>query len=68
MITGSRPAKSDDTVMLSVAHLVSSSTALAFLTSVSEKHNSTSPTAIHVKNLQNEISIEGKLDLISRLE
>ena len=33
------------------AHLVSSSTALAFLTNMSEKHKSTSPRAIQVKKL-----------------
>jgi hypothetical protein len=34
----------------SMAHLVSSSTALAFLTNVSENRQSTSPSAIPVKN------------------
>jgi hypothetical protein len=51
-----------------VAHLVSSSTALAFLTNMSEKHKSASPSAIQVKNRQKTVSIEEKLDVISRLE
>ena len=51
-----------------MAHLVSSSTALAFLTNMSEKCKSTSPSAIQVKNQQMTISIEEKLDVISRLE
>jgi len=33
-----------------VGHLVSSSTALAFLTNVSEKRKSTSPSDMQVKN------------------
>jgi hypothetical protein len=57
-----RLAASDVTVTASVSymdyisdinhmgHLVSSSTALAFLTYVSEKHKSTSPSDIQVKN------------------
>jgi hypothetical protein len=51
-----------------VAHLVSSSTALAFLTSVSEKHKSASPSTIQVKNLWKTIGIEEKLHVISWLE
>jgi len=34
---------------------------------MSEKHKSTSPSAIQVKNWQNTTSIEEKLDVISRL-
>jgi hypothetical protein len=49
-------------------HLVSSTTALAFLTNMSEKCESASPSAIHVKNRQKTIGIEGKLHVISRLE
>ena len=48
--------------------LVSSSTALAFLTNMSEKHKSTSPSAIRVKNQWQPISSEEKLDILSRLE
>jgi hypothetical protein len=48
--------------------LVSSSTALAFLTNMSEKHNSASLSAIRVKNQRQTIGIEEKLHVISRLE
>jgi hypothetical protein len=51
-----------------MAYLVSSSAALALLTKVSEKHKSTSPSATPVKNRWKAISIEEKLDVISRLE
>ena len=47
---------------------VFSSTALAFLTNISEKHKSTSPSAIRVKNQWQPISTEEKLDTWSRLE
>jgi hypothetical protein len=47
------------------AHLISSSTALAFLTNVIEKLKSTPPS---VNNQWKTISIEEKLDVISRLE
>jgi hypothetical protein len=50
------------------AHLVFSSTTLAFLTNVNEKCKSTSPSAIQVKNRQQTISTEEKLDVISRFE
>jgi hypothetical protein len=50
-----------------VGHLVSSSTALAFLTNMSDKHQSVSPSAIQVKNRQKTSSIEEKSDIISRL-
>jgi hypothetical protein len=48
--------------------LVSSSTTLAFLTNISEKHKSTSPSAIWVKNQWQPMSTEEKLDKLSRLE
>jgi hypothetical protein len=35
---------------------------------MSEKHKSTSPSTSHMKHQQKPISIEGKLDVISRLE
>jgi len=62
-----RPAESDVTITPLVMHMdwlrkwynhaahpVSSSTALTFLTSVSEKHKSISPSAIQVKNQQRQ--------------
>jgi hypothetical protein len=51
-----------------VACLVSSSTALSFLINVSEKHKSTSPYAIQVKNPRKAIGIKEKLHIISQLE
>ena len=51
-----------------MAHLVSSSTALAFLANMSEKRKSASPSVIQVKNRRKTIGIEEKLDVISRLE
>ena len=50
------------------ALVVSSSTVLAFLTNISEKCKSTSPSTIQVKNQQKTISNEEKLDIISQLE
>jgi hypothetical protein len=50
-----------------MVHLVSSSTALAFLTTMSEKHKSALSSAIQVKNRRKTISIEEKLHVISRL-
>ena len=47
------------------AHVVASSTALAFVTNVSEKHKSTS---VQMKNQQNIIGVEEKLDIISQLQ
>jgi len=47
-----------------VADVVPPTTALAFVTKVSEKHKPTSPSAIQVKNRQ---KIE-KLDVIRQLE
>ena len=74
-------AESDITVMQSVtyvnwlcwwynhtADIVSPSSALAFVTKMSEKCISTLPSAIQVKNWQNMINIEEKLDVISWLE
>jgi hypothetical protein len=51
-----------------VAGLVFSSTALAFLTNMSEKHKSASPSAVQVKNQQKTIGIEKKLSVIMRCE
>jgi hypothetical protein len=51
-----------------VAHLVSYSTALTFLTNLSEEHKSTLPSAFQVKNWWMIICIEEKLDIISWLE
>jgi hypothetical protein len=45
--------------------IISSSTALAFITNMSEKHKSTSPSAIQVKNWRKTIGIEDKLEVIS---
>ena len=42
--------------------LVSLSTALAFHTKMSEKHKSTSPSTIQMKNQREVISTEEKLD------
>jgi IS30 family transposase len=47
---------------------VSSSTAWAFLTNMSEKRKSASPSAVQVKNCRKTIGIEEKLHVISRLE
>ena len=47
-----------------MVHVVSSSTALAMVTNASDKHKSTSPSAIQVKNQQKANSIEEKLDFI----
>jgi hypothetical protein len=51
-----------------MAHLVSSSTTLAFLTHTSEKHKSASPSAIQVKNQWNTIGIQEKLHVMSQLK
>ena len=51
-----------------VAHLVPWSPALTFVTKISEKRKSTSPTAIQVKNQRKTIGIEKKWDVTSRLE
>jgi hypothetical protein len=51
-----------------MAHLVSSSTALAFLTNISGRHKSASTSAILVKNWRKTIGIEQKLHVISQLE
>ena len=48
--------------------MISPSTALAFLTNMSEKHRSTTSNAVPVKNWQKTIGIEKKLDIISWLE
>ena len=49
-------------IMLVLPRVVSTSTALAFLTKMSEKCKSTSPSAIRVKNQREAISTEEKLD------
>jgi hypothetical protein len=49
-----------------VAHLVFCSTALALLTSMSEKHKSASPSAVQVKNWGKKIGIEEKLSVRMR--
>jgi len=51
-----------------MAHVVSSYMALAFLTNMSEKRKSTSPSTFQVKNWRMTISIEKKLDVIGRRE
>jgi hypothetical protein len=51
-----------------MAHLVSASTALAFLTNKIEKHKSISPSAIQVKNQRKTVGTEDNLDIISQLE
>jgi hypothetical protein len=48
-----------------MAHLVSSSTALTFLTNMSEKRKSVSPSAMQVKNQRKTIGIEDRLHVIS---
>jgi hypothetical protein len=50
-----------------VAHVVSTSTSLAFLTNFSEEHKSTSRSVFQVKNWWMIICIEEKLDIISWL-
>jgi len=50
------------------AHVVSSSTALVFLTKMSEIHKSPSSSAIQVKNWQRTFSNEEKLHIISYLK
>jgi len=50
------------------ADVVPDSTALAFIIKMSEKHKSTSCSAIQVKSWRNKIGIEEKLDIISWLE
>ena len=51
-----------------MADVVPPSIALAFVTKMSEKHKSTSPSAIQMKTWWKKFSIEEKLDIISRLE
>ena len=51
-----------------MAHLVSSSTALTFLTNMNGKRKFTSPSAIQVKNWQKTVTSEEKLFVISSLE
>jgi hypothetical protein len=51
-----------------VPHFVSSSTALAFVTNMSEKRRSASPRAMQVKNWWKTIGTEEKLHVMSLLE
>jgi len=51
-----------------MADLVSSSAALACPTHMGDKPQSTAPSAIQVKNRQQTVRIEEKLDIISQLE
>ena len=51
-----------------MAHLVSSCTALAFLTNMSGKRKSLSPSAVQVKNCREIVTSEEKLYVISCLE
>jgi len=50
-----------------MAHLVSSSTASAFLTNMSKNRQPTSPSSIPMKNHWKTVSIEEKLNVISWL-
>jgi len=76
-----RPAESDITFTPSVTYMdwlcwwhqrvvrvIPTPSSLAFDMKMSEKHKSASPCAMQVKNWWKTISIEKKLDLISRLE
>jgi hypothetical protein len=51
-----------------VAHVVSSSTAMVFLTNMTENCKSKSPGTIQVKNWQKTFGTEEKLDTIHQLE
>ena len=51
-----------------MANLVSSSAALAFLTNMGDKPQSTAPSAIQVKNRQQTVHIVEQLDIISQPE
>jgi hypothetical protein len=51
-----------------VVHLVFASTELDFLTNMSEKHKSASPSAIQVKNRRKTLGSEEKLRVIMRRE
>jgi hypothetical protein len=51
-----------------VADVVPPTSTLAFVAVMSEKLKSGSPSAIQLNNLRKTISIEEKLDVISRLE
>jgi len=50
------------------ANIVPPTTALVFVTKMSEKRKSTSPSAIQVKNRPSTISIAAKLDVINHLK
>lgn len=51
-----------------MANLVSSSATLAFLTNMGDKLQSTAPSIIQVKNRQQTVRTEEKLDIIIQLE
>ena len=51
-----------------MVNVVSPSTALAFITKMSKKHKSASPSASQVKNRWKTVCFEEKLDVISQLE
>ena len=51
-----------------MAHVVPLSWVLAFITKMSQKHKSTSPTAIRMKNQRKTIGIEEKWDVTRRLQ
>jgi hypothetical protein len=51
-----------------VPNLASSSAPLTFLTNMGDGPQSTAPSAIQVKNKQQTVCIEEKLDIISQLE
>jgi hypothetical protein len=53
---------------ISVFRVIPTPSSLAFDMKMSDKHKSASPCAMQVKNWWKTISIEEKLDLISRLE
>jgi hypothetical protein len=48
--------------------VVPPATAFVFVTKISERHKSTTPSAIQVKNRQNSITIQQKLDVINHLQ
>jgi hypothetical protein len=51
-----------------MGHLVSSSTKLAFLTNMSDKRKSRSPSVIQAKNRRKTISTAEKFDVVSQFE
>jgi len=53
-------------VIQAAVDIVPPTTALAFVTKMSQKNKSTLTSAIQVKNWRKTISVEDKLDVISR--